>query len=395
MALRRSRAAHVLVRLPLAGPRAVPLGPRVLGGRHRRRPHRDARGGRRLHRARRRSREPARPPAAAHGVQPAHQLRRRHAGHRRSAVGARRGRGAGHAEPERPGGGPVLAGGAGAAAGDGRPPGADPGLRLVQRGRLRPRGARVAGRGRMAEGGGRAGPVRARRVPGAAVVLRRRRHRARPHLPAAVAGRRGERSANPGRAHGPAPLARDRARDGRPAGPRLPRRRLHRAEPARLLVPSALRSGSRRARAAVLRHQPALGGLVPGRRARGRPRGPAEHDGLLAPALERAAVPGAAGSVVPAGGGAAAGAAPAVADGRADAPGLHDGPRRPRREAGRGGVHDERARPRPGGGARDHRRGPAARGVGVAVLPRRRPEDRLRSGPVLPLPEGAAPGQGN
>src|SRR6185437_10659771 len=38
MALRRSGAAHVLVRLPLAGPRALPLGPRVLGGGHRRRP---------------------------------------------------------------------------------------------------------------------------------------------------------------------------------------------------------------------------------------------------------------------------------------------------------------------------------------------------------------------
>src|SRR6185295_2310869 len=184
VALRRPRAADLLVRLSLAGPRAVPGGAGLLGRGHRRRAHGHAGGGRGLHRARRRPCQPTGAPARAHRLQPARQLRGRDAGRRRASVGAGRGRGAGDPEPERPGGGAVLAGGAGVAAGHGLARGADPRLRLVQRGRLRSRRARVAGRGRMAEGRGGDGHGRAGRLPRPAVVLRRERRRARARLPA-------------------------------------------------------------------------------------------------------------------------------------------------------------------------------------------------------------------
>src|SRR5439155_12910375 len=239
----------------------------------------------------------------------------------------------------------------------------------------------------LAAGGERARPGGAGVVPRAAVVLCAQRRSSRPHLPAAVAC--GRDASPPARrpAGRPPSLAPRRPRDGGPAGARLARRRLHPPEPARLLVPPPLRRPPRRPGAALLRHQPALGRVLPGRRAGGRPGRAAQHDGLLPPAFERSPLPRAAGPEPGRRRGAAARAAPAVADGRADAPGLHHRARRSGRAPRRGRLHDQRPRPRPGRGPRDERARAEPGRRRATLLPGRRVEDRLRSGPLLPFPK--------
>ena len=87
--------------------------------------------------------------------------------------------------------------------------------------------------------------------------------------------------------------------------------------------------------------------------------------------------------------GAAAGAAPAVADGRAHAAGLHGRARRAGGARGRRGPHRERARARPVGGPGGRRRR-HGRGRRTGAVPARgRAQDRVRPLPLLPLPLGA------
>src|SRR6185503_8147191 len=61
------------------------------------------------------------------------------------------------------------------------------------------------------------------------------------------------------------------------------------------------------------------------------------------------------------------------------------------RAGGHGRLHGQRARAGRCRGARLHGPGPGPRGQRPALLPRGRPEDRLRSRPLLPLPQRQAP----